>query len=649
MALKILLITDTSSRADQLRQLLSSAGHLPCCLPEGSDPFRAIRHEKPDLVVVCVQPEQAAPLAVEHRVHSLEGTRTIPAILISERLKLETELLHIFDFIPWPLDVARLLEAVAAVAQRGSRPVQRVTLGDAEYQLFSSHIAAATGLQFETRNRSALERGLNKRMAVLHLDDCGEYLDYLRRYGESRHELQKLLQYLTVGETYFFRYPAHFQALKERLASVARSGQPIRIWSAGCSTGEEPYSIAISIVEAFPDWRERDIQIIATDINHQSLSRARKGVYTQWSLRTTPPDYQQRYFRRAGEGFAIREEIKSLVSFHHLNLSASCQGEFCQELHDLDAIFCRNVLIYFSPEAAQEMVNAFAERLSAGGQLFLGHAESLFQRGPLLELERHRDSFFYVRREAATAEAAHVTLHPQVRPETLRQAEPALDSATPLPFAQPAATAVFAQPAAPKASAEPPVTPAELQAVQGQPASVSSLDNLETARRLFDAERLDEAFDLLQTVLAEFPTETGALILKGFILQAKGRFEEALDTCCKVIGINDLLPDAYFLKGVVLDACGRLAEAADEYRKALLLDHDFVMPRYHMGRLHLKLGRVQEAAREIRNSIRILARQAEDALIPYSGGLSTTGCLEHLQQALAHDGITGINSIGLKT
>ncbi|HJV35287.1 CheR family methyltransferase [Geomonas sp.] len=651
MRLNILLISDFPSRAEQLHQLLTATGHAPFCLPEGTDPSRAIRHQKPDLVVVCVHPEKTAPLAVEHRQHTPEGTRFIPVIVISDRLQLERELLHVFEFIPWPLDVERLLEAVSAVAERGARVPVRLTLTESQYQDISRHILASTGLVFESRNRGALERGLNKRMAMLHLTDCADYLDYLRRHGESRHELQKLLQYLTVGETYFFRYPAHFQALSARLACLADTAQPIRIWSAGCSTGEEPYSIAISIMEALPDWRERDIRILATDINHQSLSKARKGVYTQWSLRTTTADCLKRYFRPAGEGFAIKEEVKSLVSFHHLNLSATCLGEWCEELQDLDAVFCRNVLIYFSPDAAQHMANSFAQRLKPAGQLFLGHAESLFQRGPLLELSRHRDSFFYVRREDAPDPASATTpASPSSEPEASpTPSRPPVE--LPTVCAAQLAAARFVAPAdAPEPAPAATSADAAVTGPQGSELPAASFtEQLETARRLFDAERLDEAFDLLQAVLRDFPSEPRALILKGFILQAQGRLDEALNTCYQVIAINDLLPEAYFLKGVVLDACGLLAEAADEYRKALLLDHDFVMPRYHMGRLHLKLGRVQEAAREIRNSIRILARLAEDTLIPYSGGLSTTGCLEQLQEALASRGMTGIHRMGLKT
>jgi chemotaxis protein methyltransferase CheR len=593
LSLHILVISDNGSFAAYLCELLAAAGHAALSVPEGKEAIRTIRLEKPDLIIVAVEAAKVAGLAIEQRLHTPAGPRTVPVIVISECLRLESELLYVFDFIPKPLDVNRLLDDVAALAQKPAKTASPAALSDRQYQEFSSHIHSETGLHFESRNRSALERGLGKRMSALRIESCTEYLAYLKRHGENRHELQKLLQFLTVGETYFFRYPSHFDALRERLSGKrADPAEPIRIWSAGCSTGEEPYSIAISVMEALPDWRDRDIKIIATDINNRSIKRARDGVYSPWSMRMTDQRHLKRYFDRNGESFLIREEVKRLVEFSHLNLSSPSIGEICLDLKGLDAIFCRNVLIYFSPESVASMVQNFASALKASGQLFLGHAETLFQRCTDLEIRRRENSFYYVRTGPWQA-----AVHPSV-PE---------------------------QKQAPLLRALPP--PAK------QAANPSA--RLEAAQQLFDAEDFDASYELLETLLSESPEETGALILKGFILAGRGRLQEALDTCRRVIDLNDLLPGAYFLKGVVFDASDRLAEAADEYRKALLLDHDFIMPRYHMGRLLLRLGRVPDAAREIRNSIRILAKRGDEGTVPYSGGLTLAVCMVQLQNALA--------------
>lgn len=594
MSLHILVISDNGSFAAHLCQLLAAAGHAATTAPEGKHVFRAIHVEKPELIVIAVEAAKVADLAIEQRLHTPEGPRIIPVIVISNCLRLEAELLHIFDFIPKPLDVERLLNDVAAIAEKPAHPGRHAALSDQRYQEFSGHILSCTGLHFDARNRSALKRGIGKRMSALRMECCTQYLAYLKRHGENRHELQKLLQFLTVGETYFFRYPSHFDALRERLHSRhPHPAEPIRIWSAGCSTGEEPYSIAISVMEAIPDWRDRDIKVIATDINNRSIKLARDGVYSPWSMRTTGLRHLERYFDRDGKNFLIRDEVKRLVQFSHLNLSAPRSGEICDELQELDAIFCRNVLIYFSPEPAARMVGNLAAALKTSGQLFLGHAEPLFQRSPDLEIRRHGNSFYYVRSSHRQPERHH-----SASPEQLR--------------------ALHALPPARQ---------------QDAPAT-----RLKAAQQLFDAEEFGAARDLIDSLLDECPQDTGALLLRGFILAGEGHLQQALDTCRRVIALNDLLPEPYFLKGVVLEASGLPEEAAREYRKALLLDHDFIMPRFHMGRLHLRLGRMRDAAREIRNSITILAKRGDQGCIPFSGGLTRELCLSQLQNTLAQVG-----------
>jgi chemotaxis protein methyltransferase CheR len=423
-------------------------------------------------------------------------------------------------------------------------------------------------------------------MSVLRLHNFVDYLAYLKRHGETRYELQKLLRFLTVGETCFFRYNNHFEELKERLVK-ATTDTPIRIWSAGCSTGEEPYSIAICIMEALPDWRSRDIRILATDINLQSLARARAGAYSAWSLRNTEPRRLERFFERRGGSFVIKEEVKHLVQFHQVNLSSRSRGALSADLTGLDAIFCRNVLIYFAPEAAKDVLQSFADSLKPQGCLFLGHAETLLQRSPELQTVRRAESYFYVK----SAPSNHDAPADELPPPVLR-------------------------PLAPPTTAAPPLSLAD-------------------ARKLFEAGELDAALKVLAGVApapAELPE---ADILEGFILVKKGNLQEALRCCHRAIARDDLNPDAYFLKGVVLEGCECFSEAADQYRRALLLDRDFIMPRFHMGRLHLRCGRVREAAREIRNVIRILAKCHDEGTIPYSGGISRGVWIEQLETVLA--------------
>ena len=310
------------------------------------------------------------------------------------------------DFREASLPIAQQMSSQPGKAAAGSAqpaPAQcRAFLSDRHYVELSSHILSASGLCFEPRNRPALERALWKRMSALRLESYADYLDFLKL--GNRQELQTLLELLTVGETYFFRYPEHFDALKKRLLGPgAQPPERIRVWSAGCSTGEESYSIAISIMEALPDWRKRDIKILASDINQQSLGKARDAVYSPWSLRATDRRILERYFGRDGKNYILKDEVKRLVQFSHLNLCCAGKNGACPEPGDLDAIFCRNVMIYFSPETAIRLVGNFTAALSPGGLLFLGHAETLLQRFPELEIRCRENSFYYCKlsRDAA--------------------------------------------------------------------------------------------------------------------------------------------------------------------------------------------------------------------------------------------------------
>lgn len=627
LPLQILIISDNGSFTAYLADLLQDAGHAVVSVAQEKEAFPAIRRQKPDLIILALEASKIPALAIEHRVQTPSGPRSVPVIVISECLRLEAELLQVFDFIPKPLDVKRLFEDLAAVALRTSAPLGEQELDPRLAAAFARHILSRSGLHFDKRNQPALTRGLLKRMSSLRLGDYQEYLQYLKQHGEDRHELQKLLQFLTVGETYFYRYPAHFEVLAERFTDRGADRSPIRIWSAGCSTGEEPYSIAMTLMDLLPDWRERDIRIIATDINNRSLKRAREGVYSPWSMRITTPEQARRYFRQVGDSFLIREEVKQLVHFSHLNLSTPCNDAVCDELHHLDAVFCRNVLIYFTPESAQRMLQTFAAALKPAGLLFLGHSETLLQRGLDLELRRRERSFYYeksgtpahaaplprgsVEPRHAEAESAGLT------PEEVRQAKAWLAAQAPR---QPQKTV-----AAPEEKPAPP-PPAQLPDPE---------ELLLAVRELFDREEFDPALALLEGLLQRFPDHAGALVLKGFIEAGKGALERAFKTCDRVLALNDLLPEAYFLKGVLLDAADRLDEAAAEYNKALLLDRDFIMPRYHMGRLHLRQGRTAAGAREIRNSIRILSRVGEEQTVPFSGGLTRAVCMLQLQNVLA--------------
>jgi chemotaxis protein methyltransferase CheR len=255
---------------------------------------------------------------------------------------------------------------------------ERVELTDEEFRLLAAFIYDYSGLYFEQSSRFLLESRLQNRLRAHHFDSFLKYYHYLLFHQEKVKEINALLDVITTNETYFFREKNQLDAFKEEiLPELARrkaSQKHLRIWSAGCSTGEEPYTLAIMIKESslFEGWT---LDIIGTDISQQVLKTARKAVYSQSSFRATDPSYMLRYFNRTDDGkYGLDESIRSMVHFGHHNL---LDEKMMGLIGDCDLIICRNVIIYFDAGAKAKVVGAFHRKLLPDGYLLLGHSESL--------------------------------------------------------------------------------------------------------------------------------------------------------------------------------------------------------------------------------------------------------------------------------
>lgn len=621
MSLSILIINENEAFCTQLSGELSADGHAVGCVRGIREAVKAVHAGKPDLIILEVGAEKVGALEIKRRLQRLEETRHIPLIVISDYPELEYELLKVFDFIPKPVNLDRLREDIETLKRGGEKPALPLKiepLTDSFYQLFHDYLVTFSGLHFERRNIKVLERGLVNRMTALKIGSYLDYFDYLILHRDTRQELQKLLQFLTIGETYFFRYGAHFAALRRLISAelALKKEKRLRVWSAGCSTGEEPYSLAMTIMEALPDWRKWDIKILATDINNRSLQRAREGVYGSWSMRVMEPGYLDRYFARCGDKYCIKQVVKNLVDFSHLNLQIdefpTAEGEF----RDLDAVFCRNVMIYFTSETTKQIIEKFTNCLTPGGYLFLGHSETLAYISSRFERVSQEGGFYYRKRDGHSA--------------SVRQ-EP-----RPVPELKPVGGTRQA-PAAKPVRAVPPPLPAKPAPVPRAAAERPAVDVAAMYRKahlLFDAENFAEASELLREVTRAKPDHIGALVLQGFIAANQGLYDDVLTVCDVVLALNDLQPEVYFLKGLVFDMMDKLNDAVEEYRKANLLDMDFVMPHYNLGGLYFRLGREKDGVRELRNCLKILEKLPEECIVPYSGGLTREVFLEQLRNEL---------------
>ena len=274
-------------------------------------------------------------------------------------------------------------------------------LSDAQYRMLCDRVRSYCGLSFLEASRYMVEKRVAKRIEELGASSIGTYLYELRRPGSGREELDALVDELTTNETFFFREVRQLRALIREIVPERRlqdADRPVHIWSAGCSSGEEPYSIVMMALEAglVPG---RDLRVYASDIAPSVLKRARRGVYRPSSFRECPDHLRRKYFHEKDGLFRIQDDVKKHVDFIRLNLMDAAKIDL---IGRMDVILCRNVIIYFDQEKKQQVIGTFYDRMQPGGYLLLGHAESLVALSTAFELCHLREDLVY--RRAAIGE-----------------------------------------------------------------------------------------------------------------------------------------------------------------------------------------------------------------------------------------------------
>ncbi len=246
-------------------------------------------------------------------------------------------------------------------------------LSDSEFEKFSTLIYNESGIHFSSTNRTILESRLKERLRAASLEQVSTYYQLILR---NREELRILLDSVTTNLTRFFRNAAHFAALENYVIphfnqyKAKKNSNHLRLWCAGCSTGEEPYSLAIVLKEKLPSYFS--VEITGSDLSLKSLMTAQEGFYQETRIGGVPPNYLSKYFEKKRDGYQIKADIKSLVKFDYHNLKND------SGLRNVDLVFCRNVLIYFDAESQKAAVTRFWEVMNEHSFLFIGHSESLF-------------------------------------------------------------------------------------------------------------------------------------------------------------------------------------------------------------------------------------------------------------------------------
>lgn len=272
-------------------------------------------------------------------------------------------------------------------------------ISDEEFVQLRDFIYQQCGIYIAENRKYLVENRLSNRLKELNLKNFGEYYYFLRYDANKRTELTKLFEVVTTNETSFYRNPPQLHVFQEHVVKTvlndlrARGQKRLRIWSAGCSTGEEPYTLAIILHEVLKsELSSWDIKITANDLSEAVLATARRGVYADYALRTTPPDIIDRYFIKEGTQFKVNSKLKQLVSFGQINLSDRMGLKRVERSH---IVFCRNVIIYFDDEMKKQVIGSYYDNLLPGGYLLIGHSESLHNITRAFKPEQHTGAIIY--------------------------------------------------------------------------------------------------------------------------------------------------------------------------------------------------------------------------------------------------------------
>jgi len=497
----------------------------------------------------------------------------------------------------------------------------------------SEVVRIRTGLHFPREKWHDLRRGVCAAASDFGFDCSETCVRWLLSASLSQKQMDFLVGRLTIGETFFFRDKKVFQALREHILSRRFHGatdkpEKLNFWSAGCCTGEEPYSVAILMDQLMSLGNRFDVTIIGTDINPGFIQKARDGVYTRWSFRETPDTIMDRYFvRKEKNRFEILPRIKKMVEFSQLNLAQKAESFPDRKVGAMDVIFCRNVLMYFSAEMRAEVINRLTRSLKEGGWLILSPSETPFIQQPDLSPVKLSGTNFF-RKCPPRRDFLPLTVPKHKTSSSRFRSVPAYLSTRTAPSeTKKKLRQRFTKHGAPAHNEG-------LSTGHALPRAGERRDDLKKDRygealALYDRGLYRECAEEIGQLLAEAGENGRASLLKPehMALMAKslanlGKLAEAGEWATKAVEAERLKPDHHYLLATICQEEGRLEESIKLLKQALYLDPEFVMAYVNMANLMKNKGEKKGFERYSKNALSLLSTMAPDELVPHSEGVA---------------------------
>lgn len=478
----------------------------------------------------------------------------------------------------------------------------------------SKIISAKTAIHFPEERWDDLDRKTTFIAKEFGYSDIGEFTSYLESSRLTINQIEIMANHLTIGETYFWRESKIFEALEQKILpqlirEKANKEKRLRIWSAGCSTGEEPYSVAIVLKRLLPDIKDWNITILATDINQQALKKAGEGVFGKWSFRNVPPWLMEKYFHLQQDGkYKILPEIREMVTFKYLNLAEDIFPSPINNTNAMDIIFCRNVLMYFTEDFTKQIVNNFYNSLTDGSWLIVSSAE----------LSHHVFSAFSpVNFPGAIVYQKHSPLFQK------SQEIPSL------PFSH--------QYDIVRVTSNPDRLVKEINGVPSEIMNRKEKNSKYDGNLTSDRPFYEKAPDInRQTNINEVNnnlqknTETSEeKILFIRSLANRGKLKEAKAECKKAIISDKLNAGLHFLFSIILQELGQLDKALASLNTVTYINPDCILAYYNRGNILLLQKDILQAKKSFVNALTLLEKYSDGDIIPDSEGL-TAGRLKEI-------------------
>lgn len=446
-------------------------------------------------------------------------------------------------------------------------------------------LAASIGLYFPMDRMDMLSNNLALAAGEFGFQHFNEFIPWLLSTDLKKDQIEILASYLTISETFFWREPQVFSALMdyilpEIIASKKGEEKIIRIWSAGCSSGEEAYSLAIALHKAIPDIKDWKILILATDINPKVLIKAKSGIYSRWSFRNCPPWLQTKYFHSIGnDQFEIVPEIRNMVTFGNLNLIDDVYPSHVNNTHAMDIIFCRNVLMYLTDEWISKISQNIFHSLTKNGWFVVASCELSSQVFPNFTSVNFPGAILYHKSKKIIPSSIKISSIDFV-PDIIL----------------------------PKVAA-PPVFVAIKQDIAIAQVSTDHVNKSEVIPK----------------------TEPGNITISTIRLLAnQGHLSEALSLCNEGIDKDKLSIGLYFLRASVLQELGQTMEAIASLKQAIYLDPNFVMGHFALGNLYISQGKQKNAKRHFNNVLDLLSTLTNEDIPGETDGLS----VKHIREII---------------